>query len=197
MCGRYFIASDEPGADIAAIVDALNRGKSAGAFKSSGEICPGDTVPVVANSRALNPRPFAMHWGYRGASGGLLFNARSETAAHKPTFRDGMAARRCAVPASWYFEWKQQGSGKIKYAIGEDEPDGMLWLAGIYRLEQSGPAFTILTRNPSPVIALIHNRMPCILPREAVGDWLSTRYDAGEVLQSAVLNIGFRAVQPG
>ena len=59
MCGRYFIAGDEPGEDIARIVEILNR-KQAGSFKASGEICPGDRVPVVANSRAMNPRPFAM-----------------------------------------------------------------------------------------------------------------------------------------
>ena len=57
---------------------------------------------------------------------------------------------------------------------------------------ETKPAFSILTRDPAESISFIHHRMPVILPREAVRDWLNTSYRAEEVLQSAVLNVSHR-----
>ena len=59
----------------------------------------------------------------------------------------------------------------------------------LYRLENGAPVFTILTREPAAAISFIHNRMPVILPKEAAGDWLNIRYDAGDVLAGAVQDV--------
>ena len=92
-----------------------------------------------------------------------------------------MRHRRCLVPAAHYFEWEKRGKDRIKYAI---RPGGaaVMYMAGIYRLENGAPVFTILTREPAAAISFIHDRMPVILPKEAAGDWLNIRYDAGDVL---------------
>ena len=132
-----------------------------------------------------------MHWGCTLSDGKLLFNARSETAAEKAMFKDSMAQRRCLIPATCYFEWEHRGKDKIKYAIAPQNSN-MIYLAGVYRKEGNRAACTILTREPAESIAFIHNRMPVILPVEAVGDWLNMRYDAADVLKAAQKNMQYR-----
>lgn len=189
MCGRYYIAEDDATEELRQIIEAVNRRSMD--VNTSGEIRPGDTVPVLANSPTLQPGAYAMRWGYTLPDGKLLFNARSETAADKALFQDGMTQRRCLIPATCYFEWEHHGKEKIKYAIA---PEGsrMLYLAGIYRKEGSRAACTILTREPAECIAFIHNRMPVILPAKAVRDWLNIRYDAADVLKAAQTDMGYR-----
>ena len=189
MCGRYYIAEDDAAEELRQIIAAVNRRSTD--VKTSGEIRPGDTVPVLANNQTLQPGAYAMRWGYTLPDGKLLFNARSETAADKALFQDGMTQRRCLIPATCYFEWERRGKEKIKYAIA---PEGsqMLYLAGIYRKEDNRAACTILTREPAESIAFIHNRMPVILPAEAVRDWLNIRYDAADVLKVAQENMQYR-----
>ena len=134
---------------------------------------------------------------YSTSDGNRLINARSETASQKPTFKDGMLHRRCIIPASWYFEWNRNEPGRPKYAIGAEQKD-IIYMAGIYRFEKDSqtktdkPVFSILTRDPAESISFIHHRMPVLLPREAVRDWLNTSYRAEEVLQTAVLNVSHR-----
>lgn len=192
MCGRYYIAEDDQAEELRQIIDSINRKYNGdGAVKTSGEIFPSETVPVIATSKAQKIMPFAMEWGYSTADGNRLINARSETAAQKPTFMDGMLHRRCIIPASWYFEWNRSEKGKPKYAIGIDQKN-VIYMAGIYRFEHDRPVFSILTREPAESIRFIHNRMPVILPREAVRDWLNTSYKADEILRSAALNVSHR-----
>ena len=192
MCGRYYIAEDDQAEELRQIIDSINRKYNGdGAVKTSGEIFPSETVPVIATSKPQKIMPFAMEWGYSTADGNRLINARSETAAQKPTFMDGMLHRRCIIPASWYFEWNRSEKGKPKYAIGIDQKN-VIYMAGIYRFEHDRPVFSILTREPAESIRFIHNRMPVILPREAVRDWLNTRYKADEILRSAALNVSHR-----
>lgn len=189
MCGRYFIAEDDPTEELMQIIEAVNR-RSAD-VKTSGEIRPTDTIPVLANTPALQTGAYAMRWGYTMPDGTPMFNARSETAASKAMFKDGMAQRRCIIPASHYFEWEKRGKERIKYAIA---PEGSrtIYMAGIYRKEGNHATCTILTRAPAPEIAFIHDRMPVILPAEAVADWLDIRYDAQEVLRTIMLNMKYR-----
>ncbi len=188
MCGRYYIAEDDAAEELRQIIKAVNRRSTD--VKTSGEIRPGDTVPVLANSPILQPGAYVVRWGYTLPDGKLLFNARSETAADKALFHDGMAQRRCLIPATCYFEWEHRGKEKIKYAIAL-EGSRMLYLAGIYRKEGNRAACTILTREPEESIAFIHNRMPVILPAEAIGDWLNIRYDAVDVLKAAQMENRF------
>ena len=190
MCGRYYIAEDDQAEELKQIIDMINR-KHNGEVKTAGEVFPSETVPVIATSRSQKITPFAMEWGYSTSDGNRMINARSETASQKPTFKDGMLHRRCIVPASWYFEWNRNEKGKPKYAIGNEQKN-VIYMAGIYRFEHDKPVFSILTREPAGSIQFIHNRMPVILPKEAVRDWLNTSYRAEDILQHAVLNVNYR-----
>ena len=192
MCGRYYIADDDSSLELQSIIAEIQRRNPAVLMKT-GEIRPTNIAPVIANNSSLAPMSFAMKWGYTLPGGQLLFNSRSETASTKPIFRDGMAQRRCLVPASNYFEWEKRGTQKVKYAI---RPSGSpaLFMAGIYRIESGKPVFSILTRSPADSIAFIHDRMPVILPSEAKSDWLNIRNLAEDVLQAAVMEVEYETV---
>ena len=127
MCGRYLIDPGDGEEDLERMIDALNR---KGQAVKTGEIFPSDTVPVIANTQSLQPAAFAMPWGYRMPDGRLMINARVETAAEKPLFRDGMAQRRCLLPASGYFEWEKRDAGKVKYRIRPNAA-GTMYIAGL------------------------------------------------------------------
>ena len=191
MCGRFYVPEDSETAMLRKILENL---ETRNVSVKTGEVSPGDVVAVIASNRELKPQPFGMFWGYHLPNGKLLFNARSETAAQKAIFADGMAHRRCLIPASHYFEWQDTPDGKAKYVIAPKESSGML-LAGIYRFENNLPVFTILTRTPSDDIAMIHDRIPVILPREAAADWLNPRYHGEEILSVALTNMKYHELK--
>ena len=196
MCGRYYIAEDDLSDELSWMIDELNRKKTPEGLKTSGEIFPSDIVPVLANSRKQDVQPFAMRWGYAFPNGRPIINARAETAAQKPMFKDGMRQRRCIIPASHYFEWERRGVARTKYAIRPAHAD-TLYLAGIYHLENHDgvivPAFTILTRDAALGITFIHPRMPVLLPPDATADWLNPGYNAEEVVAAALTEMEYRS----
>ena len=162
MCGRYYIAPDEEEEDWEEIIAILQR---RGETVKTGEIFPSDTVPVIANNRSMRPTPFAMRWGYLLPNGKRVINARSETAADRALFRDGMCQRRCLIPASTYFEWERKATGKVKYVI-RPRQNGLMYMAGMYRGVDGRGEFSILTQAPAAEIRFIHDRMPVIFSLE-------------------------------
>ena len=182
MCGRYWMAPEENEG-----FETLEEKAAAAGIplKTAGEIFPADTVPVICSNRLLLPRPFAMTWGY-SLNGKRVINARSETAAQRPLFAEGMKEHRCLIPAAHYFEWER--GTKTKYAIRPAEPFRM---AGLYRPEAGGYVFTVLTRAPGEGIAFIHDRMPVLLPEDVAKDWLNPKYRAEELLAHALTEVTF------
>ena len=195
MCGRYHLADEYRPEGLRRLIEVMNRRADAGGVKTSGEVFPSDAAPVVATGRSLRPGVFGMTWGYAAQDGRRIINARSETAASKPLFRDGMAERRCAVPASCYFEWERHTREHTKYAIRPEAGD-MTWMAGIYRLAPGRPEFAILTRASAPGIAFIHDRMPVLLPEALVGAWINPESDPIRILEQAVQAVRY-APAPG
>ena len=190
MCGRYYIGDELDWEELKSVVDAVNRVTGAEGVKTRGEIFPADTVPVLARSRGRKPGLFPMQWGYALPDGKRVINARSETAGERPLFRDGLRARRCLVPASNYFEWAHAGRERTKYAI-RPAAGGSFFLAGVYRLADGRPEFSILTREPGEQIAFIHDRMPVILPLDAAANWLAPEADAAPMLMRAVTDVRY------
>ena len=191
MCCRFYMESSP---ELRPFVEAANRSpllfkmleKTAKPMKTEGEIRPADLVPVLATSRAGKPAVFPMLWGFQGKQS-LLINARAETAAEKPAFRDSWQSHRCAVPASWYYEWEHLSSPDGKTRTGRKyliQPEGsaLSWLAGLYRLEDGLPRFTVLTQEPSPEVRAIHNRMPVLFPREVISAWIRPDQDPAPLL---------------
>lgn len=194
MCGRFYITEEDSAEELQRIIDQMNRKYNGDpGIRMEGEIRPTDTIMTIANGRSLQQGVFAMKWGYTMPDGSPMFNARSETASVKPLFRDGMQQRRCLIPATGYFEWEKRDGQKIKHAIAT-QGSRMIYMAGVYRLEGSQAACSILTRSAADCIAHIHHRMPVILPPEAIPDWLNVRFSADDVLRAAQTDMRFTAV---
>lgn len=188
MCGRIFVPED---AEFRMLRMALEQLEKRNLHVKTGEVNPGDAAAVIARSRKIEPAAFAMHWGYHLPDGKLVFNTRSETAAEKRMFADGIHQRRCLIPAVHYFEWEKTSNGKQKYAIAPKDCDGFC-LAGIYRMEGEIPVFSVLTREPAADIAFIHNRMPVIIPPTLYADWLNPENAVQTLLREAVSEMTFR-----
>lgn len=70
-----------------------------------------------------------------------------------------------------------------------------MYMAGIYRVENGRPVFTILTSDPAESISFIHNRMPVLLPSDMVPDWINPKYSAGDLLWYAILDVQYRPTE--
>jgi putative SOS response-associated peptidase YedK len=187
MCCRYFV---ELSPELRPIIEAARDSHLAGEmvanlgkkFKAEGEIRPTDMAAVIAPDKEGRRKPYPMVWGFSvpGLKSPLL-NARVESAASKPTFKECWKRRRCVIPASYYFEWLHyEEHGKMRtgdrYAISPRGAE-ITWLAGLYRIEEGYagfryPVFTVLTREPVPELRRIHNRMPVVLPEDVLKDWI-------------------------
>ena len=164
---------------------------------AEGEVFPGSMVPVLATGRSGRKAAFPMLWGYRvpGIERPVV-NARSETAAEKSSFREGWAAHRCVIPASWYYEWERlhtpSGAGKpgTKYAI-EPKGEALTWLCGVYRMEEGFPHFVVLTREAGESVAFLHDRMPLILPEAEIDRWIDPAVNPHMLLNKALTDMVF------
>jgi putative SOS response-associated peptidase YedK len=163
MCSRYHV-DNKTIAEIQKIVSIVEKG----ALTCSGEIHPSDNAPVIDNSTA-GLRLRTMTWGFTKADGkGLLINARAETADQKPAFRESLTHRRCVIPASRFYEWDK---AKRKASFSRlDSP--LLCLAGLYRVDKDGPRFVILTTEANESVLPVHDRMPLIIGREQIPEWI-------------------------
>jgi putative SOS response-associated peptidase YedK len=103
-------------------------------------------------------------------------NARVETAASRPTFADAWRRGRCVVPADGFYEWAGPAQARRPHFVHAADA-GLLFLAGLFlggpeREPDHGLHFCILTRAADPVVAAVHDRMPVVLSRAALGPWL-------------------------
>ena len=142
------------------------------ALSEPRDVYPSEKALVIAGSRGgLSAE--SMGWGFSNpVYKGLLANARSESIKEKPTFRESAFLRRCAIPASGFYEWDEY---KARYKFFRTDEE-LLWLAGIYRMENGLKRFTVLTREAAGVMVPIHPRMPVTLSGFEVNTWIS---DAG------------------
>lgn len=136
-------------------------------------VCPTDSVHVVTaeGGRSLS----AMRWGFLPAwykapnAGPLLINARAETVATKPAFREACRARRCLIPATAFYEWTGEKGAKQPWRIARSD-GAPLAFAGIWQRwgPEGLPTCAIVTCGANEVMARLHHRMPVIVEP---GDW--------------------------
>ncbi len=180
MCCRYSVL---PGSEKAkAIVTMLDKLYPDTPYKT-GEIFPGDTAPgVIERGGRILPVPAAFGFpGHRGKD--LLLNARSETAATKPTFAESLRERRIVLPADGFFEWSHSGK-KTKYFFTVNAVE-TIYLCGLYKIVDGQVRFVILTRPANETMIKTHDRMPVIVEDSAVRSYLTDRDAAMEIIASA------------
>ena len=180
MCGRYSTGTEVENIRFREIINEANKSLSeekAIVLRENGDVYPGDYAPVMVTDSGI-VRYEGMRWGFE-INGRLVINARSETAAEKPLFRQSAENMRCLVPAAGYYEWNAR---KEKFMF--TDPNGeLLMLAGLYRYSIEGiTEFTILTRDAYGAYADIHGRMPLIIRDSEM--WLNDRNATAKLLSS-------------
>lgn len=157
-------------------------------------VAPTHEMPIVRRKKGDRRNELAIarwglipHWAKDMKMAFSTINARSETAASKPTFRDAFKKRRCLVPADGFYEWKRDGKDKQAHLIRMKD-GGLFAFAGLWSLWRSPEgedvtSYTIMTTEPNELMKGIHNRMPVILGYDGREQWLDTGADPAEVLQ--------------
>ena len=178
MCGRYLFSTQEYKELQQIVRDAQRRsnGQHNELNFPAGDIAPTNEAPVLISSGNKIVSEF-QRWGIPGWRGGLMINARAETVCVKPMFRRSMAAQRCVIPASGYYEWD---AGRHKYFF--QLPGKPIYLAGVYDNCEGNNCFVILTTAPNEVVKDIHDRMPLILNHDQVRPWLTDAQSALSLL---------------
>jgi len=194
MCGRFFLQRDP--AQLARHLGTTNPTPNQAA---SWNIAPTQTSLVVRRHPESGERHLdALRWGLvpRWAKdtkdAAKLINARSEGIAEKPSFRDAFAKRRCLVPMDGFYEWrKDDQGGRQAYAAALASGEPML-VAGLWEGWKSPEGewlrtFAVITTEANAKQALVHSRMPAILPPETWDAWLGAEAAEPEELLELLL----------
>ncbi|MCG8586183.1 MAG: SOS response-associated peptidase [Pirellulales bacterium] len=157
-------------------------------------IAPTQTVVGVRASEDGSREAATFRWGLvpfwakDPAIGNRMINARAETVATKPAYRAAFKRRRCLVLADGFYEWQKQGKAKQPFFMHMDD-DGPFALAGLWERwgkddDEAIESCTIITTEPSPLLADIHDRMPVILEESDHELWLDPDFENYEYLGS-------------
>jgi putative SOS response-associated peptidase YedK len=195
MCGRYALTT--PADVLAKLLEA-----TAGALVVAGaerwparyNLAPTQLAPVVRRGPEEDERRLdVMRWGLVPSwaddpkIGSRMINARSETVATRPAFREAFVRRRCLVPADGFFEWQKVGDAKQPYFIHAADESPLVF-AGLWerwrREEETVESFTILTTEANASMRSLHDRMPAILSPAAWPAWLDTGQSDASTLGS-------------
>jgi putative SOS response-associated peptidase YedK len=164
MCSRYTATADPK-----TLAERFGVAPAPG-LKPRFNVAPGQDAAVVIAAPA--PRMSFLRWGLlppgaKGPRAKPQINARAETLADKPFFRESFRWRRALVPADGWFEWPKRGADKaprlFRLKGGEPFAFAGLWEAG---------TFALVTVEPNPLVARIHDRMPALLARGDEAEWL-------------------------
>jgi putative SOS response-associated peptidase YedK len=177
MCGRYAIAGPDP----SQLRGRFPVGESV-EIRRRWNVAPTDEVLTVTTTREGEPRGELLrwglvpHWAKDPGMGAKMINARAETVAEKPAFRDAFAGRRCLIVADGFYEWRREGGRPqpmwITRADGEPFAFAGLWATWHGPDEQVLRTCSIVTTHANDALAPIHDRMPVMLAPETEADWL-------------------------
>jgi putative SOS response-associated peptidase YedK len=178
MCGRY--GTEITGEQLSLLLE-ISPEQCEG-FEARYNIAPTQRAPVARLRGDGSRELVALKWGLvpgwsrdttRAAQ---MINARSETVAEKPSFREAFESRRCLVVADGFYEWRRVGREKIPthFQLLEGEAFAFAGLWESWRPPQGEPleTFTVLTTEANERVAPIHHRMPVMLMGEFFSHWL-------------------------
>ena len=154
-------------------------------------IAPTQEAPVIVE--ADGKRTFELFrwglipwWAKDPAIGNRMMNARAETLAKKPAFKDLLGKRRCLVLADGFYEWRKEGKGKVpmrfKLKSGELFAFAGLWDTWKQPDGNLLRTYTIVTTEPNDVLRPIHNRMPAMLSNDDALKWLAVNDEIAHAL---------------
>ena len=188
MCGRYLITTPlEAIQQMFKFDERLN-------IPPNYNVAPTHEMPIVrlkedGEGRELIKARWGLipSWAKDEKIGYSTFNARADTVATKPAFRDAFKKRRCLVPASGFYEWKKEGQDKQPYLIRLRNTE-LFAFAGLWSWWKNPDgdeitSYTIITTEPNSLCAKLHNRMPVILSPKHHAWWLDPEADGADLLR--------------
>jgi putative SOS response-associated peptidase YedK len=190
MCGRFTNSAKKEEIQNEFEVSISNK-----TLKPRYNIAPSQMIDVVLEekeNRILTQLKWGLvpSWAKDADIGNRMINARAETLAEKPSFRDAFQKRRCIIPVSGFYEWKKSTKGAKQpfyFYLNEKEVFG---LAGLYENwldKQTGELLetcTIITTEANEVLKPVHDRMPVILKSENYDLWLDEKVKEAEKLEN-------------
>lgn len=177
MCGRYRLSRKRP--VIEEHFDCIGTDDWIPRYN----IAPTQPVAIIRQNPKEPGRELSLarwglvpSWAKDSSVAASMINARSETAAAKPAFRDALKFRRCIIPADGFYEWQKIGKAKQPYCF-EVNGGELFAFAGLWERwnDPEGKIVetcSILTTTPNAVTASVHDRMPAILEPENYDLWL-------------------------
>ena len=198
MCGRYVVAFDPQ-----ALVDGFSVVRVE-PFPRRWNVAPQSAVPVVHETRegervaTLMRWGLVPHWARDAAIGHKLNNARAESVADKPSFRQALRRRRCLLPASGFYEWQPAAEPRGRkqpwyFSAAPGGPlgggAGLLAMAGLFEAWRPSEdaewllSCCVVTTDANALMAPVHDRMPVLLAPQDWARWL----DRGTQDPAAVL----------
>ena len=193
MCGRYNLITDAQ-----ALVDFFEIEQTpfdVSELQPRYNISPSQDVPIVrdtGNGRELVLARWGLvpHWSKEEKPKYSTINARAETVAEKPTYREAFRRKRCLIPATGFYEWKQGDGQKTPHHV--QLPEGELFaFAGLWdRWNKEGEGFdscSIIITTANKTMQPIHERMPVILNPAQYNTWLNTDHFNRAQLESMLV----------
>lgn len=178
MCGRFVVSKSSSELSLELLAKDCFEGKL-----PSFNFAPTQSIPLVIDhhERLLMDASWGIipSWANTPPSSPLI-NARIETVAEKPSFKNSLTSRRGIVPASGYFEWMQNGSQKTPFFIHSEK---LLMFAAIFEPPNklsSSYSVSIITKDSAPEIDHIHDRNPVMV--EDIDSWLNPDSDSLQLL---------------
>ena len=177
MCGRYRLSRRKQ--MIQEYFDTADEVD----WEPRYNVAPSQPVGIVRQDRTKPERHFSLarwglipYWAKDASIGYKLINARSETVASKPAFREAFKSRRCLIPADGFYEWKRAERVKRPFHFGMSD-DSLFAFAGVWdrwkdATGQVVESCSILTTTPNALLSDVHDRMPVILNPENYDSWL-------------------------
>lgn len=178
MCGRFaFYSPSEATAALFGVDGAL-------AVEPRYNIAPTQFVAAIRDDADQQRELVMLRWGLvpfwakDPAIGNKMINARAETVAEKPSYRNAFKHRRCIVLADGFYEWHREGDVKIPHFISQKsgEPFALAGLWETWKDRDSGEALqttTLITTAANEFMQPLHHRMPVILAPDTANEWLA------------------------
>ena len=189
MCGRYSLT-----ADLGDLARRFDFDGDWDVFERRYNIAPTQDVPTVVGGEKRRGGfmrwGLIPHWAKDPKLGSRMINARAETVAERPAFRDALRRRRCLVLADGFYEWQRTGAAKrpMRIVMRTGEPFAFAGLWSVWRdpVGNRVPSCAIITTTANNLLRPIHDRMPVILHREIEGLWLEGDIDDPDALRSVL-----------
>ncbi|WP_306373263.1 SOS response-associated peptidase [Salirhabdus sp. Marseille-P4669] len=175
VCGRYTLLAEELD-----ILEAFGISNPIEEYQPRYNIAPGQNILAIVSDGQKKKADYLKwglvpNWAKDPKIGYKMINARTESAADKPSFKRLMEQRRCLIVADSFYEWKRNGKEKQPLRISLQDRK-LFAFAGLWDRWKVGDqelvTCTILTKEPNDFMSEIHNRMPVILPKDKELDWI-------------------------